>query len=167
MSINTSSSSQSNWHEIAIRGYGIFNVYKLWEESKHAPIVDIQMGMLTHLLSDPIWDDDQGVSITPVQVMTDKTGKYLMHQIRIDSADLSFPILLYLEKDGYTLDVMDGMHRLAKAFIRGMPTIHARFLTDTMLANTKVADFPADTPQYSTTDPLSLMIRTLQRENIP
>lgn len=73
---------------------------------------------LLYLISEHAWIDDNGNSVSPLDVLTHQKKKaYQYHLNAIRTADLSHPILMY---KGY---VIDGMHRITNAYINEIKNI--------------------------------------------
>lgn len=87
---------------------------------------------LTGTLSEDTWGSwpDTGNRFSPQDVLNNPK-KYRQEMKKILRADLSYPILMY--KD----ELIDGYHRLAKAFMEKVPTIKVRFITDEQMAAAK------------------------------
>ena len=78
-------------------------------------VLTMVVSLLEHLLDEDVWgyyDEETRVEIRPTQVIS--TNQPQEHYKRILEADLSYPILVYFDDNG-SLQVIDGMHRLAKA----------------------------------------------------
>ena len=48
--------------------------------------------------------------------------------IKIDSADLQYPILIFVDNDGEFISIIDGHHRAQKAVRKGLETIKAKVI---------------------------------------
>lgn len=82
--------------------------------------VKIDMSILEHNLEYPIWITSKGEKYSPSDMIIDiKNSKYKNDIIRIKNADLSYPIII---NKGY---VVDGIHRLTKAYIKRLKHIKA------------------------------------------
>jgi len=94
-----------------------WEVERLWELSEELPEKAVPIVALEHWLDEIVWFDED----------TSPTARAVAeHSERIHSADLEIPILLSASGE-----VMDGMHRLAKAWMLGSDTILAKqFRTD-------------------------------------
>jgi hypothetical protein len=81
----------------------VWRVSRLWELAKGLKPVEISMFEFLHYLDNNFWfiGDEKPT-----------TRNVAIHCRKINSADLTFPILLSAEGD-----LMDGMHRLAKAWM--------------------------------------------------
>lgn len=89
----------------------VWRVARLWELADGLPTQTVPLSDF-----DAIWDLDCWFGT----VHTPTVGRVLDHLARIQQADLGFPILL-----SETGVVMDGLHRLCKARLRGHATIEA------------------------------------------
>lgn len=56
--------------------------------------------------------------------------------IKIINADLLYPIIIY--DDNGDLDVLDGLHRLAKSVILGRKTIKVKYISNDILLKCKI-----------------------------
>jgi len=93
-----------------------WDVGRLWELSEGLPQRAVPVAALEHMLDEVCWFDDGSGGEHPPSCRA-----VAEHSERIYSADLGEPILL-----SATGDVMDGMHRLAKAWMLGHETILAK-----------------------------------------
>lgn len=99
------------------KGLMAWDVHRLIELSKDLPRVAVSLDSISEL-DQVYWFDSEGEQPT--------CRKVLDHMRLIEEADLSYPIILSLEGR-----VMDGMHRVAKAVLRGLEVIESvRFETD-------------------------------------
>lgn len=98
----------------------VWEVETLWEVASGLPVVEWPVSSLEHLLDEVVWFD------VGTEAKSDKpTARAVAeHSERIYSADLTCPILL--SSEGL---VMDGMHRLAKAWMTGCVTVKVRKFT--------------------------------------
>ena len=91
-------------------GRGHWWTDRLWAESADLPIEDIQIDSIAEFDMD-CWF--HGKAPTCRQVAD--------HARRINSADLTHPVILSANGS-----LMDGGHRIAKAYLLGQPTVRAR-----------------------------------------
>lgn len=108
-------------------GYEIYcDTIKLRE--LNVPIFDFAIEKLVWNFDLPLWDKDgtDDWNLTPREVIN-KIPDSSTHRQRIVEADLQFPILL-TEKNNKWL-IIDGAHRLVKAFEAGQKTIKAKIFT--------------------------------------
>ncbi len=108
-------------------GYEIYCDTKKLRELD-VPVVDFAIEELLWNFDLPLWEKDgtDDWNLTPREVIN-KIPSSSTHQQRIIEADLQFPILL-TEKNGKWL-VIDGVHRLVKAFEARHKTIRAKIFT--------------------------------------
>jgi hypothetical protein len=107
---------------------------------KDNPEVDMPLDNFTHILKQDVWgyfddDFDTRVSIYPNRVIAAATSKNSYHDTaichhikRIEAADLSYPILFYYDY-GFVIQIIDGVHRLAKAHMENKTTIRAKIVS--------------------------------------
>ena len=97
-----------------------WEIERLWELADDLPIEEVPVSSLEHFLDEVVW------FLTGPDACGDKpTARSVAeHSERIYSADLSYPIIL-----SAVGEVMDGMHRLAKAWMMGIETIKVRRFT--------------------------------------
>ena len=112
-------------------GYEIYCDTKKLRELD-VPIVDFKVEDLVWNFDLPLWDKDgtDDWNLTPREVISKITGS-TTHQNRVTQADLQYPILL-TEKNGKWL-IIDGVHRLVKAFEASHTTIKAKIFTTEMI----------------------------------
>ena len=98
-------------------------------------------------LNDTSWENDEGDKITlmdllnatediPVErVSVEELKPHLLtwdvdeDEIKkIDSADLQYPILIFVDNNGKFISIIDGHHRAQKAVRRGLETIKAKVI---------------------------------------
>jgi hypothetical protein len=92
------------------------------------PIVDFEIDKLIWNFDLPLWEKDgtDDWNLTPWDVINKVEGS-TAHQERVKQADLQFPILLLNKNDKWL--VIDGVHRLVKAFQVNCKTIKAKIYT--------------------------------------
>jgi len=104
--LHTYSNDQNTW-----------NVHKLWEAAKDLPIKWEPLDKFAGVLDECVW-------VEPNQPVT--VREIMEHCIRIQKADLDFPIILSASGE-----LMDGVHRIAKAVLKGHSVIQTvRFKID-------------------------------------
>jgi hypothetical protein len=98
-------------------------------------------------LHDTSWQNDEGDKVTlidllnatediPVErVSVEELKPYLLtwdgdeeEIIKIDSADLQYPILIFVDNDGEFISIIDGHHRAQKAVRKELKTIKAKVI---------------------------------------
>ncbi len=112
-----------------------FDIY--FDESKlrelSIPTTQMKLDELEWLLDLPVWekDDTDDWNLTPREVIENKSGTS-NHRKVVDDADLSYPAVVTLRKGKWI--VLDGFHRLTKAYILGRKTLDVKVLTSDMEA---------------------------------
>jgi len=105
------------------------------------------MGVINEGLHDTSWENEQGDKITlmhllnateniPVSdISVEELKPHLLswdgdedEVIKIDSADLQYPILIFVNDDGGFITIIDGHHRAQKAVRKGLETIKAKVI---------------------------------------
>lgn len=148
----------SESYHTASRFHGIYNVYKIWDLTANLDVVQIPIKQLLSILNERFWDDPSTGSndaFSPMDVITGKV-KSEYHKKRIFEADLSFPILVldqneyrnilntkiydFMLTDSY-FDILDGLHRLVKAYLLGLLTIDAKIVPWKILQLAKIGNF--------------------------
>jgi hypothetical protein len=87
----------------------IWSVARLWELAKELPVREISMQEFSGVLDADLWFGER---------QRPTTRAVVAHAKKIFEARLRFPIIL--DQEG---NVMDGMHRLAKAYYLGNTTV--------------------------------------------
>ena len=105
------------------------------------------MGVINEGLHDTSWENDEGDKITlmdllnatediPVRnISVEELKPHLLswdgdeeEVKKIESSDLQYPILIFVDDDGGFLSLIDGHHRAQKAARRGLETIKAKVI---------------------------------------
>jgi hypothetical protein len=105
------------------------------------------MGVIKEGLHDTSWENEEGDKITlmdllnateniPVSdISVEELKPHLLSwdgdedEVRkIDSADLQYPILIFVNDDGGFITIIDGHHRAQKAVRKGLETIRAKVI---------------------------------------
>jgi len=120
---------------IVWRNHGTYNVYKIWKITKNIKTKRIYIDQLIHNLDKKNWTIDQNHYISPNQVLNDPYSS-LNDFYKIIHADLSFPIIIY--QDNHDLDILDGLHRLAKSILLQRKTISVKYITNKLLLKCKI-----------------------------
>lgn len=98
------------------------------------PLIGVPLEDLIWHFDLPLWSKDgtDDWNLTPWEVIGEETGT-MTHYERTMKADLSYPILV--TKYQSRLVILDGVHRLAKAFINGQKRIKAKIVSPEILAS--------------------------------
>jgi hypothetical protein len=110
----------------------IWDVDRLVELALDLPIEDVRLSTIKEL-DETYWFESGGPAPTCRAVIE--------HAKLINAADLQYPIIIC--PDGR---VMDGMHRVARAALEGLPTIQARRLLK--MPAPDYVDVPLDSLHY-------------------
>ena len=106
------------------------------------------MGVINEGLHDTSWENDEGDKITlmdllnatediPVRnISVEELKPHLLSWDgdeedvkKIESSDLQYPILIFVNDDGEFITLIDGHHRAQKAARRGLETIKAKVIS--------------------------------------
>jgi hypothetical protein len=98
-------------HWVAL-GERAWHIETVWQAARDLPVEDVPVDTIREIDED-CWFDGRPATVRAV----------VDHARRIEEADLELPIILAV--DG---QVLDGMHRVAKAVLRGRGTVPARRL---------------------------------------
>lgn len=89
-------------------GKGEWNVFRLWELAAGLPVKEWDPEAF-HEWEDWAWGELN-------------LGSFASHMRRVQDADLSYPVILSAEGN-----VMDGCHRIVKAWLKGVPVRAVQF----------------------------------------
>ncbi len=111
-----------NWNSVGL-DFGNWDDEKLW--ALELPTEEININELLWHFDAPFWPNDNGEkwTITPWDVISAKPSTKSEQQ-KVEDADLSYPIDI-LENHGKWL-VLDGLHRITKAYRLGQNTVKVR-----------------------------------------
>ncbi len=94
--------------------------------------VDPVEGML-HL---PMWSDDKGRDLTPQQFLKNmNSANVTSHKSRYEATNLGYPLIVWKDRDTNKFQLIDGLHRVVKAFNLGHKWIMAYEITEAHLAS--------------------------------
>jgi hypothetical protein len=85
----------------------------------------VPLTKVIHNLSYQCWSDKDNLGIMPWMVLTDRGVNFARHERRIQEAELSYAIII---TEDY--DIMDGMHRLCKAYRENRRFINCVIITE-------------------------------------
>ena len=91
-----------------------YNVERLWSLVSRRKPKRIQTDKLKHIIDSKVWYK------TPREIIRNKNGS---HWYRINNANMKYPILI---DEDYC--VVDGCHRLCKAYIKKQKSIRVHFI---------------------------------------
>lgn len=104
---------------------GIYDICKIRELSENNPTVRIPLSSLTNYLKEKEFDNYS------IQDIFNDTDKYQKEMKIIKNVDLRYPILRYKDH------IIDGNHRLAKAFLEGKENIKVKYITKEQMETAK------------------------------
>ena len=119
------------------RNDNTYNVDELIKITKDNKITDEPIKKFKKNLKKKMWEDSDDNEIS-LQDVLDNKSKYRKESSRIKEVDLKYPILVYKDT------VVDGNHRLSKAFDEEKETIKVRYVTNKQMEKCleKEIDFP-------------------------
>ncbi len=119
-----------------------YSVDRLFKITKNIKVHKVPVIELIDHLKRKSWEfKREGVAdIAPIEVIDapNKNRKFAKHHTKILNADMSYPILVY-ETDELSV-IVDGLHRLSRAYIEKFPTIKVRYVTDKQLEKVMISD---------------------------
>ncbi|HEY0908194.1 MAG TPA: ParB N-terminal domain-containing protein [Candidatus Paceibacterota bacterium] len=92
------------------------------------PVTQVEVKELAWYFDLPVWEKEgtDEWNLTPREVMDGKEGS-AEHKSKVDESDLGFPIVIVRNRDKWV--ILDGIHRLVKAYLLGKETIDAKIVT--------------------------------------
>lgn len=125
-----------------------YSVDRLFKITKNIKIHKVPTKDLLIQLTNKSWEykHEGNADISPIDVIENpkKNRKYTKHYNRIINADMQYPILVYQDKE--ELDpskhviIVDGLHRLSRAYIEKHPNINVRYITNKQLEKVYITD---------------------------
>lgn len=107
-----------------------WDVPALW--ALDLPTTTMDMTELAWHLDAPVWNDGHAdYALTPRMLLA-TPERYPAERLRLDAADLAYPIEVTFLKDRWL--ILDGIHRLAKAYREGRTQMHVRQVPAAALA---------------------------------
>jgi hypothetical protein len=164
----------------ASRSHGKYNVEDMFTVSKDFPIFKIPLSTLKYELKIKVWSTGSGKPVSPWEILTEEVVDD-SHMKRILNADLSYPILVMDEminwkhskvgtiapgemKEPVKWDVLDGYHRIAKAYLIKRRELPAKEFSWANLQKTKITNKKIDTTLHKSSKQNS--VRTSQGAEI-
>ncbi len=99
--------------------------------SLHIPIVDFGIKDLIWNFDLPLWGKDgKSWNLTPWDVINDVPGSAIQRR-RVENVNMKYPILIIKKKDKWL--IIDGVHRLVKAYLNGQQTISAKIIKQDLI----------------------------------
>ena len=137
------SAKSYNWSSVGL-DFGNWDEEKIW--SLELPVIEMDIKDLIWHFDAPWWPNDSGErwTITPWDVIRQNESSK-NEQIKMEKADLLYSIDI-LENKGKWL-VLDGLHRLAKAYKHGQEKVKVRIIPRERLSEIITGD-PIELPDY-------------------
>jgi hypothetical protein len=109
-----------------------YSVKKLWKVTRNNKIRDVNASSLFKFLTQKSWSYriSHEHDYSPMEIIKNPKLSPL-HANRIKTADIKFPILLH--NDGNEIKIIDGLHRLARAYIDKTKVVRTRNVTKKQL----------------------------------
>jgi hypothetical protein len=104
-----------------------YDLTKLWKLTERRPTVCIEVKYLVDGLEDLRWENDLGQAISPKMVLEDPNISP-RDMSDINAANLGAPILVYCCQHPI-YDVVDGLHKLAKAVKMKRNVVYVRYVS--------------------------------------
>lgn len=133
-----------------------YSVDRLFKITKNIKVHKVPLTELVQHLNNKTWEyKDEGVGdISPINVIENpkKNRRYTKHYNRIINADMQYPILVYNikpddddtpadeKRPGAPNVIVDGLHRLSRAYIEKHPNISVRYITNKQLGKVYIMD---------------------------
>ena len=124
--------------QVFIEDGNTYDIDKLKEVLKDNKVERVKVNELVSQLYDrTVWAEGER-GIAPIMVLVNPTydHTYIKHMTRIRTSDLENPIIIRVS-DG---KVLDGYHRLTKAFILGRDRIKVFYVQDEQMSKVLVKD---------------------------
>lgn len=134
----------------AVRSHGMYEVAKMWKQIPWLTPFRISMKTLRHELEVKAWVSETGKIISPMDIIEQRIQDD-GHWERIQNADLNYSIIVMDERINerhsgnlsatsrpIKWDVLDGYHRLSKAYLYNLESIQAVEFTWEMLQKTRI-----------------------------
>ncbi len=131
-----------DWNSIGL-DFGNWEEEKIW--ALELPTTEMDITQLMWLFDAPFWENDTGerYMTTLWDVINEKEGT-TKEVMRMQNVDLAFPIDIF-ENHGKWL-VLDGLHRLAKAYKNGDTKVNVRIIPRESLPEI-ASEYPIELPE--------------------
>jgi hypothetical protein len=118
---------QRKMAKVVVRHNRVYSVKLLKRFASSTYVESINMDeKILYMLDLEVWRYEGDTKVTPRQVIEKKDENDVHYKAILDS-DLSEPLVVFAQKNG-NIDVLDGLHRLAKAYINRDTVILATFV---------------------------------------
>ncbi len=92
---------------------------RLWQSTKKFKPLVLRARNYVEILSLDHWKDVSGADISPIYLLSSPENSP-KHMKAIEDSNVSYPILLYNVPNTNKSEILDGLHRLTKAYRNGM-----------------------------------------------
>jgi hypothetical protein len=124
-----------------------YDIHQLWSLTSRNPEFDVPFEDIKHELDAPAWSGTGDAPLSPNEVLlamkseTGADGKDWIqsHIDRIKAVDMKYALLLRPSPDSCRWMVIDGLHRLAAAYLNGQTTVRAKIVSDTHMRMSRCA----------------------------
>lgn len=106
-----------HWMGVFTCGGLVYDVATLVLECS-SPVEDIDVSLFEWILSEQVWDDDEGIPVAPIDVIS-FPDVFPEHADRIAHVNTSVPLLYTII--GCRFVIVDGYHRFAKQMTQEQP----------------------------------------------
>lgn len=107
-----------------------FDIYVDTSKLRDLPLDIAPIGLheLTWCFDYPVWEKDgtDDWNLTPLEVINREPGT-TDHMQKVQDSSLEYPIVIIWHKDKWV--IVDGIHRLVKAYLLKSPIINAKILS--------------------------------------
>ena len=107
-----------------------FDLYMDTSKLRDLPleVTSMNLGELLWCFDFPVWEKDgtDDWNLTPREVIEGKPDTS-EHMQRVQDSNLEYPIVIIFHKNKWV--ILDGIHRLVKAYLLKSPVIHVKTLT--------------------------------------
>lgn len=95
------------------------------------PVIDFEIKDLIWNFDLPLWGKDgEGWNLTPWDVINNVPGSASQRK-RVENIDMKYPILIFKKNDKWL--IIDGAHRLVRAYLDGQQTILAKIISQDLI----------------------------------
>jgi len=130
-----------DWSTVGL-DFGNWDEEKIWK--LELPVVEMDIKELVWHFDVPFWpnDSDERWAVSPWDVINKSEGTN-NEQSKMQKADLSYPIDIFENKSKWL--VLDGLHRLAKAYKQGQEKVSVRIVPKERFLEIRIND-PIELP---------------------
>jgi hypothetical protein len=121
--------------------------------NSYGQYVKIDLSEVVHVLDHDSWMDGRGDTLKPMEVINNPTT-YKDHYDRITGANLTYSIMVSEKpsKRNNKRFVIDGIHRVAKAYIDGQSKMWATYVPSSIMDCATISSYGSNVTAYSMVD---------------